>query len=172
MDVEAEGMSSEGLEGDQPYVAPCEREHAVTQERDWPYERSAKGSVWPWFLSATGYLMVLFHDAEEACRAEQGLLERGTPEADVRFYSGGQILSIESRFEHDRSIPARVIEAMTADHAVKNAYIDNARAGGGALWLYAADKMVVSRFMRLLADYDYFILRYYGEQGVEDIVGL
>jgi hypothetical protein len=112
----------------------------MTKDRDWPYGRLADRGVRPWFLSATGYLMVLFHDAEEARRAAHDLEERGIPQDDMRLYSGEEILEIESRFGEERSNVARVVEAMTADRDVKTRYVDNARAGGAALWLFAPRK--------------------------------
>ena len=141
----------------------------MTQERDWPYGRPADRGVRPWFLSATGYLMVLFHDAEEARRAADDLVTRGMGEDEMRLYSGEEILDIESRFDEERSNVARVVEAMTADHDLKTRYIDNARAGGAALWLFAPERESVDRSMRALAQHDYFFLRYYGPDGVEDV---
>jgi hypothetical protein len=115
--------------------------------------------------------MVLFHHAEEARRAAHDLEERGIPQDDMRLYSGEEILEIESRFGEERSNVARVVEVMTADRDVKTRYIDNARAGGAALWLFAPRKEMVDRSMRLLADHDYFFMRYYGPDGVEDVAG-
>jgi hypothetical protein len=30
----------------------------VTQPQDWPFEQPAEGTLRPWYLTATGYLMV------------------------------------------------------------------------------------------------------------------
>lgn len=65
----------------------------MPEPHDWPLERSARGSLRPWFFSAEGYLGLLFKDGEEARRAQRGLLERGVPEEDVRLYDAEQVLS-------------------------------------------------------------------------------
>ena len=60
----------------------------MTEQRPWPPEQSAKGTLRPWHYTAAGYLAVLFEDAEEAKRAQRGLRERGVPEGDLRLYDG------------------------------------------------------------------------------------
>jgi hypothetical protein len=141
----------------------------VPESHDWPLERSARGSLRPWFFSAEGYLGLLFKDGEEARRARRGLLERGVPEEDVRLYDADQVLSTEARLQEERSALARAIAALTADRQARDRYLDNARAGGSALWLYAPTHERADRLIGLLADYDYVSLRYYGSEGVEVI---
>lgn len=53
--------------------------------------------------------------------------------------------------------------------AVKEHYLDLAKAGGAALWLFLPTEAASNRLVRLLADYDYSYLRYYGKEGVQDI---
>ena len=60
----------------------------MTEQRDWPPEQSAKGTLRPWHSTAAGYLAVLFEDPGEAQRAQRGLRERGVPEGDLRLYDG------------------------------------------------------------------------------------
>ena len=67
----------------------------MAESHDWPIERSARGSLRPWFFSAEGFLGLLFKDGEEARRALHGLLERGVPDEDVRLYDADQVLSKE-----------------------------------------------------------------------------
>jgi hypothetical protein len=141
----------------------------VPEPHDWPLERSARGSLRPWFFSAEGYLGLLFKDGEEARRAQRGLLERGVPNEDVRLYDAEKVLSNEARLEEERSPLARAIAALTADHAAKDRYLGNARAEGSALWLYAPTHERADRLIGLLADYDYLSLRYSGSEGVEFI---
>jgi hypothetical protein len=74
----------------------------VTEQRDWPPERSAKGTLRPWHATAAGYLAVLFADPEEAQRAQRGLRERGVPEGDLRLYDGQETLGIASRLQQGR----------------------------------------------------------------------
>jgi hypothetical protein len=45
---------------------------SVTEQRDWPPEQSAKGTLRPWHYTAAAYLAVLFEDPEEAQRAQRG----------------------------------------------------------------------------------------------------
>jgi hypothetical protein len=38
----------------------------MTEPRDWPFEQPASGTLRPWYLTAAGYLAVLFRDSQEA----------------------------------------------------------------------------------------------------------
>jgi hypothetical protein len=142
---------------------------AVTNEHDWPFERPAQGSLRPWFLSATGYLFALFADADAAAQAREGLLEQDISDADVRLYSSEQILTIEAQRDRESTNLAKAIAAVTVDRTAKKLYLDTARAGGAALWIFAPSAEAANRFARLLADYHYVLLRYYGDEGVVDI---
>jgi hypothetical protein len=141
----------------------------VTDPHDWPFEQSAEGTVRPWYLTATGYLVVLFNDPEEARRARRGLLERDLPEAEVRLYESEEILRILDRLRRQRSILARAVAALAADPEARDRFMDNARAGGAALWLIAPARQRADQLVALLADYGYSSLRYYGEDGVADL---
>jgi len=81
----------------------------VTEQRPWPPEQSAKGTLRPWHYTAAGYLAVLFEDPEEAQRAQRSLRERGVPEGDLRLYDGEETLRIASRLQQERSILAKAI---------------------------------------------------------------
>jgi hypothetical protein len=141
----------------------------VTDPHDWPFEQSAEGTVRPWYLTATGYLVVLFNDPEEARRARRGLLERDLPEAEVRLYESEEILRILDRLRRQRSILARAVAALAADPGARDRFMGNARAGGAALWLIAPARQRADQLVALLADYGYSSLRYYGEDGVADL---
>jgi hypothetical protein len=140
------------------------------EPRDWPFEKPARGTLRPWFFSALGYIAVLFADAEEARRAQHGLLEQGLPEEDVRLYASEEILGIVGRLQEERSNLAKAVAALTIDHEASRRYLDNARAGGSALWLFAPTEDRADRLIRLLAAYDYASIRYYGDDGVAEIV--
>jgi hypothetical protein len=140
----------------------------VTEPHEWPFEQSAEGSVRPWYLTATGYLVVLFSDPEEARRAERGLAERLSGEA-VRLYQSEEILQIVDRLQGERSIVAKAVASLVADAPAKQRFLDNARAGGAALWLIAPTRERANQLVGLLADYGYSSLRYYGEDGVADL---
>jgi hypothetical protein len=141
----------------------------MTESHDWPFEQSAGGGLRPWYLTATGYLMVLFSDLREAERARSGLVEAKVSEQDLRLYTSEEILGILARLQKERSILARAVAALAADASVRQRFMDNARTGGAALWLIAPTRDRANQLVSLLADYGYSSLRYYGEDGVADL---
>jgi hypothetical protein len=141
----------------------------MTEPHDWPFDQSAEGSLRPWYLTATGYLMVLFSDLQEAERARSGLVEGKVSEQDLRLYTSEEILGILARLQKERSILARAVAALAADASVRQRFMDNARTGGAALWLVAPTRDRANQLVSLLADYGYSSLRYYGEDGVADL---
>jgi hypothetical protein len=141
----------------------------VTEPHDWPLEQPAEGTLRPWYLTATGYLMVLFSHPGEAQRARSGLLEHGVSQEDTRLYESQELVRILARAQKERSILAKTVFALAADPSVKQRILDNARTGGAALWLVAPTRDRADHLVGLLADYDYSSLRYYGEEGVADV---
>ena len=141
----------------------------MTEQRGWPPEQSAKGTLRPWHYTAVGYLAALFEDPEEAQRAQRGLQQRGVPEGDLRLYDGEETLRIASRLQQERSILAKAIKEIVVDHRAEKRWLGNARAGGSLLFLYAPTKERANRMVGLLADYQYGSLDYFGEHGVEVI---
>jgi hypothetical protein len=143
----------------------------VTEPHDWPAEQSARGNLHPWHSTAVDYLAVLFEDPEEALRAQRGLQGHGVPEGDLRLYDAEETLGIASRLQQERSILAKAINEVVVDHQVRERWLDNARAGGSQLWVYAPTKGRADRLVGLLADHHYLSLLYFGEDGVEDVEG-
>ena len=141
----------------------------MTDPPDWPLEQPAEGTVRPWYLTATGYLMVLFRDPAEARRAHQGLLERKLPPDELRLYEPEELQRNLARLREERSILARAVAALAADPDAKRRFLDNARAGGAAMWLVARTEDRADQLVGLLADYGYSSLRYYGQEGVSDL---
>jgi hypothetical protein len=141
----------------------------MTESHDWPFEQPAGGSLRPWYLTATGYLVVLFSDLQEAERARRGLVEAEVSEQDLRLYTSEEILDILARLQQERSILARAVAALAADASARQRFLDNARTGGAALWLVAPTRDRADQLVGLLADYGYRSLRYYGEDGVTDL---
>ena len=141
----------------------------MTEPYGWPFEQPAEGTLRPWYLTATGYLMVLFSYPEEAQRARSGLLEHNVSQEDIRLYESEEILRILARAQKERSILAKAVFALAADPDVKQRFLDNARAGGAALWLVAPTRDRANHLIALLADYSHSFLRYYGEDGVADV---
>jgi hypothetical protein len=142
---------------------------AVTKPHNWPFEQPAEGTLRPWYSRATGYLMVLFSNPEEAQLARSGLLERQVSEDDTRLYESEEILRIVTRLQEERSLVAKAVAALVADASVKQRFLDNARTGGATLWLFAPTRDRADHLVELLADYDYSFLRYYGQDGVADV---
>ena len=143
----------------------------MTEPHDWPFEQPAKHTLRPWYFTAVGYLTVLFTDPAEAERAQRDLLGRGVPAQDMRLYHAEEILRLAARLQRDRSPLAKAIAALVADRPARERYLGTARAGGAALWLAAPSEDRADRLVGLLADYHYVSLRYYGDDGVEDIPG-
>jgi hypothetical protein len=141
----------------------------VSEPRDWPLEQPAEGRLRPWYLTATGYLVVLFRDPAEAQRAHRGLVEADVPEDEVRLYESEEILRNLARLRQERSILAKAVAALVADPEAKQRFMDNARTGGAAVWLIAPTKDRADQLVGLLADYGYWSMRYYGQDGVSDL---
>jgi hypothetical protein len=64
---------------------------------------------------------------------------------------------------------AKAVAALVADPGAKQRFLDNARAGGAALWLVAPTRDRADQLVVLLADYSYSSLRFYGHDGVADL---
>lgn len=141
----------------------------VTEPHDWPLEQPAEGTLRPWYLTATGYLVVLFRDPLEAQRAHRGLIERKVAPEELRLYEAEEILRNLARQRQERSILARAVAALVADPEARSRFMDNARTGGSALWLVAPTKDRADQLVVLLADYSYSSMRYYGQEGVSDL---
>lgn len=141
----------------------------MTEPHDWPFDRPGEGTVRPWYLTATGYLVVLFGDPEEARRAHRGLLDRNVPPEELRLYESEEILRNLDRLQKERSLLARAVAALVADAPARQRFLDNARTGGAALWLVAPTRDRADQLVTLLADYSYSSLRYYGDDGVADL---
>ena len=141
----------------------------MTESHDWPLEQSAEGTLRPWYLMATGHLMVLFSDPGEAQRAQRGLLEHKVPKEELRLYESEEILRILALAQKQRSVLAKAVFALAADPSIKQQILDNARTGGAALWLVALTRDSADHLVVLLADYGYSFLRYYGDDGVADV---
>ena len=141
----------------------------MREPHEWPFEKSAKGSLRPWFLSTRGFLAVLFSDADEAERAVAGLRESGVSEEDMRLYSANQILDTLSRMQEERSALAAALVAVTDDRRARQLYRVNALAGGSALWLFTPTRAEASHLIQLLIDYHYSHARYFAEDGIQDL---
>jgi hypothetical protein len=141
----------------------------MSAEHDWPFEK-ADGGVRPWFLAATGYLVVRVSDVAGAEGAKEALAKL-MPDSDIRLYQGEETLAIEARRAESSSKVAKTVTELTVDDAMRERYLASARAGGAALWVYVPTDDMADRVMRLLANEEYVHLRYYGPRGVQDFPG-
>jgi hypothetical protein len=140
----------------------------VTEQRPWPPEQSAKGTLRPWHDTAAGYLAVLFADPEEAQRAQCGLQQRGLPEGDLRLYDGEE--SCASRRACSRNAPSwprqsRRLWSTTGQNSAGWATPGQAVPS----FCLCPTKERANRMVGLLADYQYGSLDYFAEHGVEVI---
>jgi hypothetical protein len=142
----------------------------LSPEHDWPFEKATEGGVRPWFLSATGYLVVLFPNLARADKAKEAL-SRLVSDGDMRLYDSEETLAIEGRRSDASSKVAKAVADLTADESMKDIYLSTTRAGGAALWIYAPDDDLANRVLRLLANHEYVHVRYYGAGGVQDFPG-
>jgi hypothetical protein len=130
---------------------PHHRGDRVTEPHDWPFEQPAEGTLRPWYLTATGYLMALFSHPEEAQRARSGLLQHQVSQEDIRLYESQEILRILARAQAQRSILAKAVFALAADSSARQGVLDNAHTGGAALWLVAPTRDRANHLVTLLA---------------------
>ena len=75
-------------------------------------EQPAKGTVRPWYVTATGYLAVLFRSTRRPSAPSAVSREHGVPEQDLRLYGAEETLRLWSRVEEERSILARPVAAL------------------------------------------------------------
>ena len=141
----------------------------MPEPHDWPFEQPARGTLRPWYLTAAGYLAVLFSDRQEAQRARRGLLEWGMPENDIRLYQAEEILSITARQQQERSPLAKTIAALVADREARQRSWATHRQGARPYGTLLLTEDHADQLVGFLADYNYRSLRYYGDQGVKDI---
>jgi hypothetical protein len=141
----------------------------MPEPHDWPFEQPARGTLRPGYLTAAGYLAVLFSDRQEAQRARRGLLEWGMPENDIRLYHAGEILEYH-RPPAARTFPPGQDNRRSGRRSRGQTTILGQRTGrGSALWLFAPTEDRADQLVGFLADYHYRSSRYYGDQGVKDI---
>jgi hypothetical protein len=60
---------------------------------------------------------------------------------------------------------------VVADRPARARFLGNAQAGGSALWVVAPTKDDANRLVAILVDCQYASMRYYGDEGVDDVDG-
>ena len=123
----------------------------------------------PLVFAPEGFLVAILEDADQAEQAKITLAGAGFAERDLRVYTSQEILDSWERFLVERSVPQRVVGAVTDDPATIEQYFGYAREGRAALWVHAPDRDEANRAVRHLIDQQVLHVRYYGHHGQEDI---
>jgi hypothetical protein len=138
----------------------------------WPTgmsEQDPPARARPLVFNPKGFLVVILEDGDQTERAKAALAQAGFAETDLRVYASQEILDSWERFLVERSVPQRVVGAVTDDPATIELYFDYAREGRSALWVRVPHRDDAKRAVRHLIDYDVLHVRYYGHDGQEDI---
>jgi hypothetical protein len=116
-----------------------------------------------------GFLVAILENTGEAERAKATLIEGGFADADLRIYTGQQILDDWERFKAERGVARTIVGALTDEQETLERYHGYARQGRAALWTHIPNAADVDGAMRQLADYKVLYFRYYGRHGQTDI---
>ena len=122
----------------------------------------------PLVFDPQGFLVAILEDASRAEEGAAALREAEFADEDLRIYTSEQILGDRERFLEQRSVPGRVVGAITDDPETIELYYGYAHDGRSALWVHVPDEGESKRAIRCLADYDYLHIRHYGD-GQRDI---
>jgi hypothetical protein len=122
----------------------------------------------PMVFDPTGFLVAVLTDAEEAERAAAALRDAGFADRELRIFTGRQILDDHARYTAQRSLPRRVVAALTDDQATIDLYHGHARDGRCALWVHVADDDEAARAIRGLAGCATLHVRHYGRRSQSD----
>jgi hypothetical protein len=123
----------------------------------------------PLIFRPEGFLVAILEDTEQAERAKATLIGAGFADADLRIYTGQQILDDWERFKAERGVAGRVVGALTDDQETIELYHGYAREGRSALWIHVPDDADADRAVRRLADHNVLHIRHYGQDGQVDI---
>jgi hypothetical protein len=126
-------------------------------------------SARPLAFSPQGFLVAILEDADQAEQAKATLAAAGFADRDLRVYTSQQILDDHKRFLAQRTLPRRVVGAITDDPDTIELYFGYARAGRSAssssgTWTHSAERAV-----RSLADHQVLHFRHYGHDSQQDL---
>ena len=122
----------------------------------------------PMVFNPQGFLVAILTDAVEADRALDALRSAGFADRKLRVYPSHQILADHDLYTAQRSVPCRVVGALTDDQATIALYFGRARDGRSALWIQVDDDAEANRAIRGLADFDTLHIRHYGHRSQTD----
>jgi hypothetical protein len=117
---------------------------------------------------AEGFFVVILADTGEGQKTAVALEEAGVSRNDLKLYTSDDILGIHEQYLERRSTVAKVAGVFMDDDAGRDLYLGYARDGRCGLWVRLPDKADVPKVLRVLADFDYLHMRYYGADGQTD----
>jgi hypothetical protein len=107
----------------------------------------------PMVFNPRGFLVAILTDADEAERAVTALRAAGFADRKLRVYTSEQILADHDLYTAQRSVPRRVIGALTDDQETIALYFGHARDGRSALWVQVDDDAEADRAIRGRSDF-------------------
>jgi hypothetical protein len=122
----------------------------------------------PMVFNPRGFLVAILTDADEAERAVTALRAAGFADRKLRVYTSEQILADHDLYTAQRSVPRRVVGALTDDQETIALYFGHARDGRSALWVQVDDDAEADRAIRGLTDFDTLHIRHYGHGSRSD----
>jgi hypothetical protein len=122
----------------------------------------------PFVFNPEGFLVAILPDSAEAERAAAALREARFADRKLRIFTSEQILEDYARYTAQKSVPRRVVTAVTDDQETLDLYHGHARDGRCALWVHVVDDDEAGRAIRVLADFPTLHIRYYGHRRQSD----
>jgi hypothetical protein len=122
----------------------------------------------PMIFNPQGFLVAILTDADEADRAVDALGSAGFADRKLRVYTSHEILADHDLYTAQRSVPRRVVGALTDDQDTIALYFGHARDGRSALWIQVDDDAEANRAIRGLAYFDTLHIRHYGHRSQTD----
>jgi hypothetical protein len=122
----------------------------------------------PFVFNPKGFLVAILTDATEAERAAAALRGAGFADRKLRIFTSEQILEDYARYTAQKSVPRRVVSAVTDDQETLDLYHGHARDGRCALWVHVDDDDEAGHAIRVLSDFPTLHLRHYGHRRQSD----
>jgi hypothetical protein len=122
----------------------------------------------PFVFAPRGFLVAIVSDARAAERAVAALRATGFADRDLRIFTPEQILEDHARYVTQKSLPRRVVTAVTDDRDTLDLYHGHARDGRYALWVHVVDDDAANRAIRGLAGCGTLHIRHYGHHAQSD----
>jgi hypothetical protein len=122
----------------------------------------------PMVFDPKGFLVAILTDADEAERAAAALRAAGFADRKLRIFTSEQILDDYARYTGQKSLPRRVVAALTDDQETLGLYLGHARDGRFALWVHVADDDEANRAIRGLSGCTTLHIRHYGHRRQSD----